>query len=494
MSKALQIERIEKAQIEIETKKASAQNGKMRQRYHFMAEEGWINDPNGLIFFRGKYHYFYQFNPYDSYWGSMYWGHAVSDDMLHWEYLPIALAPSEDYDDHVKGGCFSGSAIEHNGKLYLFYTGTSNHGEGFVQVQCMAYSTDGIHFEKYAGNPVIKVPDGVDSANFRDPKVWEHDGIFYMVCGAKKDNLAKAMLFRSEDLEHWEFFNIMIESRGEFGYMFECPDFFHIGDKDIFMFSPMGVGERTKIYLTGELDYNTGRFCYTTIGEIDWGHDFYAPQSFQDGRGRRLIVGWANCWDWMPWWRDWGPTFKEGWCGAFSLPREVKLLSDGTLQFVPVEELEKIRTEEKVFGELNVGAEPVEFSSGDGIAFESRMVLDLEKTTASQVMLKLRCGDGKESILCYDLQKGEMTFDRSHGDGWSQGISRSSMNLLRKKEWDIHIFSDQSSIEVFSDNYQNNHSNNLFASSKQNKNYILAEGGVAVLKELTSWGLRKTIR
>ena len=96
----------------------------------------------------------------------MHWGHAVSDDMLHWEYLPLALVPSEKYDNHQKGGCFSGSAIEHDGKLFLMYTGVTNEGNGYEQVQCIAYSEDGIHFEKYEGNPVLTAPEGIPTDMF----------------------------------------------------------------------------------------------------------------------------------------------------------------------------------------------------------------------------------------------------------------------------------------------------------------------------------------
>ena len=156
MSQELLNENIKKAQEEIEKTKDKVSEGKMRQNYHFMAQQGWINDPNGLIYYKNKYHFFYQYNPYDAYWGAMHWGHAISDDMLHWEYLPVALAPSEPYDNHKEGGCFSGSAIEHDGKLYLVYTGTTNYGDGFIQSQCLAYSEDGVHFEKYENNPIMQ--------------------------------------------------------------------------------------------------------------------------------------------------------------------------------------------------------------------------------------------------------------------------------------------------------------------------------------------------
>ena len=102
MSEKLMQENIIKAQKEIENKKQKVKNGQMRQHYHFMPETGWINDPNGLIYYKGRYHYFYQFNPYYGHWDYMHWGHAVSKDLVHWEYLPVALAPSEEYDDHIR--------------------------------------------------------------------------------------------------------------------------------------------------------------------------------------------------------------------------------------------------------------------------------------------------------------------------------------------------------------------------------------------------------
>ena len=245
MSRELMLEKIVKAQERITRDREQVSSGNMRQRYHFMAETGWINDPNGVIYYKGKYHFFYQYNPYHGFWENMHWGHAVSEDMLHWEYLPPALAPSEEYEDHLKGGCFSGSAIEHEGKLYLMYTAAANHGKGFVQTQCIAYSEDGIHFEKYEKNPVLTAPKGVAQDSFRDPKVWRHEGLYYMVCGASKDKKGQALLYRSEDMLQWSFVNVLAESRGEWGSMWECPDFFEIGRRYVLTFSPIGAGERT---------------------------------------------------------------------------------------------------------------------------------------------------------------------------------------------------------------------------------------------------------
>ena len=490
MSKELMQQNIEKAQCEIDSKKNIVKNGAMRQRYHFMAQTGWLNDPNGLIYFRGKYHFFFQHNPYNGFWDSMHWGHAVSDDMLHWEYLPLALAPSEPYDNHQRGGCFSGSAIEHDGKLFLMFTGTANEGKGFEQTQCIAYSEDGIHFEKYEGNPVLTAPEGIPTDQFRDPKVWKHEDTYYMVCAASRDNNGQALLYRSQDMFRWTCFNVLAESRGKWGYMWECPDFFPMGDKYVLTFSPMRVGGHTSVYLVGDFDYGTGKFHYHISGEIDWGFDYYAPQSFLAPDGRRIIVGWANGWEWMPLWKDWGPTYKEGWCGSFNIPREVRMMEDGTLQFLPIAEVETLRENPIQKDVLVVTEKETELTAGDGVCFELKLKIDLAKTDADKLELDLRCGEGRKTVCLFDFKKAEMSVDRNEADGWSRGISRSVMCLKGKKELDVHILSDQSSVEIFTDQYQNNHSNNIFAGDGQNQLKLRAYGGSVTIRDVETYGLR----
>lgn len=492
MSSEIMNQRIENAQKHIDASKVLVKQGKMRQQYHFMTEAGWMNDPNGLIFFRGKYHFFYQYNPFHGFWDSMYWGHAVSEDMINWEYLPLALAPSEWYDDHLKGGCFSGSAIEHDGKLFIMYTGTSNNGKGFEQGQCIAYSEDGIHFEKYEGNPVLTAPEGVPGDFFRDPKVWKHDDTYYMVCGASNNKKGQALLYRSDDMLNWSFFNVLAESRGEWGYMWECPDFYPLGDKFVLMFSPMGAGERTCVYLVGDFNYSTGKFIYSVSGEIDWGFDYYAPQSFLAPDGRRILVGWANAWDWMPWWKDWGPTYREGWCGWFNIPREAVLCSDNTLKFVPVKELEILRKRGKQIENLQVKDESFLIQADNGVTFELQMEINFEKTTAEEFSLELRSDGKNAAFIRYDLKHQTMGLDRSNGDNWSTGVTKSPLILKDKHKMKIHIFADQSSIEAFTDDYQTNHSCNIFAGSNQNRNLISVNNGILWIEKLEIWELGKT--
>ena len=494
MSKELLKQNIAKAQLEIERKKDFVKYGKMRQRYHFMPQTGWLNDPNGLIYFRGKYHFFYQCNPYGGFWDTMHWGHAVSDDMLHWEYLPIALAPSEKYDDYPKGGCFSGSAIEHDGRLFLMYTGTGNNGHGAEQTQCIAFSEDGVHFEKYVGNPVLTAPEGISPDCFRDPKVWRHGDAYYMVCGASRDNRGLALLFRSVDMLHWEYVNVLAESRGEWGYMWECPDIFPMGDKYVMTFSPMGAGDHTSVYMVGDLAYETGKFDCQISREIDWGFDYYAPQSFLAPDGRRIMVGWSNEWEWMPLWKDWGPTYKEGWCGSFNIPREVHMREDGTLQFIPIKEIKNLRENADQRDKVVVKEEGTEVTAGDGVSYELKFRIDLKETDADCLDIILRCGENGKTVCRFDFGKAEMSVDRNDADGWSRGISKSVLFLKGKRELDVHILSDKSSVEIFADRYQNNHSNNIFAADAQDQLRICAYGGKAVIRNLESFGLKNSFK
>lgn len=478
------------AQQHIDDHKAQVSAGVMRQEFHFMGQTGWINDPNGLIWFRGQYHIFYQFNPYSGFWGRMFWGHAVSDDLFHWRYLPIALAPSEWYDDHPQGGCFSGSAIVKDDRLYLLYTGTSNNGRGFEQNQCLAWSDDGIHFSKYEGNPIISAPEGVSHDFFRDPKVWEHEGAYYLICGAQRHGQACVLLYRSDDLINWQFLNTMAESRGEWGYMWECPDFFQLGDRYVLICSPMGAGERTVVYFIGDFDYRTGRFSYNSNGEIDWGFDFYAPQTFLDGAGRRIMLAWANCWDWMPFWKDWGPTYREGWCGSFCLPREVRLEGGDKLAFEPVRELSLFHIDPYESQHMLVGTEPTDIPVSDGVHYDLTFSIDLASTTADVVELHMRADKQHETVCYLDLKRALMVVDRNRADGWSKGATRSTLTGVRNGTLSVRIVSDRTSLEIFADEGRVCHSLNIFPKNGCKEFAISTQGGEASLLDLQSYGVQ----
>ncbi len=272
--------------------------------------------------------------------------------------------------------------------------------------------------------------------------------------------------------------------------MWECPDFYPLGDQYVLTVSPMGAGEHTSIYFVGDFDYETGKFFPRVANEMDWGMDYYAPQSLLAPDGRRIVVSWANEWEWMPFWKDWGPTYQEGWCGFYNIPREVRLMADGTLQFVPLKELEELRRDGIREERIVVENEEKPLQAGDGVAFEMKMEIDLQESNAEKLELDLRCGEGKKTVCLLDLKKGQMSVDRNQSDGWSKGISRSLLFLKGKKSLDLHIFSDQSSIEIFSDQYQNNHSINIYAGDDQNQIKIKAYGGKVVIRKYESYQLK----
>lgn len=299
------------------------------------------------------------------------------------------------------------------------------------------------------------------------------------------------MLYRSEDMLHWTFVNVLAESRGEWGIMWECPDFFCIGNRYVLTFSPIGVSDRTCVYLIGDFDYGTGRFDYDISGEIDWGYDYYAPQTFLASDGRRIMVAWSNEWEWMPFFKDWGPTYREGWCGFFNIPREVEMTETGRLRFAPIREIKKLRVKDdkSLIKEMTINEKIEELKAGDGISFELKFAINLKKSNAKKMVLKLRCNDERQTICTVDLKKGELTVDRNQADGWSRGVSHSVLFLKEKDLLDIHVLSDQSSLEIFTDHYQNNHSMNIFAGNQQNKIYIQAIEGEIVLENVETYGL-----
>ncbi len=299
-----------------------------RLKYHFEPKKGWINDPNGLVYFTGKYHAFFQHFPHAPVWGPMHWGHAVSDDLIHWEELPIALYPDKPYEEDK--GCWSGSAVVKDDKLYLFYTSVSDE---LGQTQSMAVSDDGIHFVKYEKNPIIPHFPVDGSRNFRDPKVTKIGDEYVMVIGSGKDDTGKVLMYKSENLFDWDYKGVLYENK-DYGSVFECPDFFPFHDKYLLIFSQGGVKTHAMAMLYGDFDGEN----FTPISEHrpEAGPEFYAPQTFLDDKGRRIVIGWLFSWNKKP-------TEGVDYAGALTIPREIKMV-DGKITNFPVEEAASLLT------------------------------------------------------------------------------------------------------------------------------------------------------
>lgn len=487
-----------RAQNAMMENESSAQKGRYRQQYHFMAPAGWINDPNGLIFWHGQYHLFYQYNPYEAIWGAMHWGHAVSNDLIHWEHLPIALAPSESYDDHPQGGCFSGSAVGDDDKLMLLYTAATNSANGLVQTQtqCLATSKDGITFEKYKNNPVIQELPPDASSDFRDPKVLKYKNFWYLIVGSSLGGGAReggdgcVQMYQSADLKRWEYCGVIARSNGKLGTMWECPDLFPIGDKWVLTFSPMFYGERKAIYLLGDMDFDNALFSWDYEGEIDCGFDFYAPQSFLDGKGRRILIAWANGWDWMPWWKDFGQTADEGWCGHFAIPREVRITEDNRLQFVPINELESLRTGYEEYPAFILGAEErKEIYAGDEIHCELVINIDIGTSTAKQVFLDVRQGENEGVRIILSLKDKEVLFERIDSRGQVERLKRQVFPDFGEDSLTMHLFLDTCSVELFILDYKMSFSGNIYFNENSNHLFLESKCGNTKINSIHTYGM-----
>ena len=324
-----------------------------RPGFHLSARVGWMNDPNGFSYYKGQYHLFYQYHPYDSHWGPMHWGHAVSRDLLHWSYLPAAMAPDTPYDG---GGCYSGSALElPDGRHLLLYTGVAAEPlpgeERRRQTQNLAFG-DGLNYEKYAGNPVItaaQLPAGGSPFDFRDPRIRrEADGSYSAFVADDTDGGGQVVRFRSADALHWERVGVIAENRDRIGKMWECPDLFELDGAQVLLLSaqdmlPKGFEYHNgdgAFYLIGETDAKTGRFLEHADYALDYGIDFYAPQTVVTPDGRRVLIGWMQNWDTCNL-----HTPSTPWFGQMSLPRELSV-RNGRLYQAPLRELAALRKDE----------------------------------------------------------------------------------------------------------------------------------------------------
>ncbi|WP_367568767.1 glycoside hydrolase family 32 protein [Lacrimispora sp.] len=271
-----------------------------REQYHFQAFRNWINDPNGLCWFNGRYHMFYQHNPHSQEWNNMYWGHAVSLDLVHWVHLPFVLQPQKEIlqDCSKKGGAFSGSALVEGDKVKFYLTrhiGPRIPGSEQYEYQTMMESSDMIHFTEE--KTVIETPpSGVNPGDFRDPKVWKSEGYYYMVLASKIRDKAAILLYGSEDSYKWNYIGPLLEEETRGISTFECPDAFELDRKFVAMGAWMthhdecGRYQMTRYYI-GE--FNGSDMEVECSEFLDFGSNYYAGQSFLH-QGKRILIGWIS--------------------------------------------------------------------------------------------------------------------------------------------------------------------------------------------------------
>lgn len=304
-------------------------------QYHYKPRKGWINDPNGLIYYDGYYHIFYQHDPEsETPGGALSWGHARTKDFLQWEELPVAIRPDKEYDS---AGCWSGTAAVKDGMLYLVYSSTTfKEGvEGRIQTVSVAYSKDGINFKKYEKNPVIKKYPNDGGPDFRDPAVCRIGDNYYcvMATGNPAKNVGRLLLYKSSNVIDWEYVGIM--SEWDNCNFTECPSFTSAGEYYLLTTSVCPKNDR-HFFTASFGKFEKGKFTAEVSANIDDGPDQYAGQVFKDSKNRNVLISWIPGWEYA------GYAAKD--VGCMSVPRELKLI-DGKIICYPIEEFRKFLTD-----------------------------------------------------------------------------------------------------------------------------------------------------
>lgn len=437
-----------------------------RPQYHFTPPTGWMNDPNGMVYFNGEYHLCYQYHPWSTLWGPMHWGHAVSRDLVHWEHLPVAMRPD------ANGYIFSGSAVvdgentsglfpEGSGLVAVFthadeYPGT----ERPRQRQSLSYSTDnGRSWIKYPGNPVLADEAVTD---FRDPKVFRHgpSGRWVMVLAAGDH----VRFYHSRDLLEWTLAGTFGEAEGSHDGVWECPDLFELpvegqpGSSRWVLLVSIGdqeehqEGSRTQ-YFIGSFDgerFVNGNPPQTVLW-ADHGRDNYAGVTWSDvpeEDGRRLYMGWMSNWKYA------NQTPTGSWRSAMTLPRVLSLREfSGGIRLVqcPAPELMPLRREKVLLEDLTLMPGHNPLASCKGTQYE--LIAEFELGTASEFGFKLRSSGGEETVVAYDAVTNELFVDRSRSGkvefhpafGCRHGAALEPEGAAVR----LRIFVDWSSVEVF---------------------------------------------
>lgn len=449
-----------------------------RPQFHFTPPAMWMNDPNGLVYFEGEYHLFYQFYPDDTVWGPMHWGHAVSRDLVRWEHLPIALYP----DEH--GYIFSGSAVfDHDntsgfGKegeppLVAIFTyhdpergkaGTNDH-----ETQGIAYSHDrGRTWTKYEGNPVL--PNAAKHKDFRDPNVFWHEATQRWIMALSVFD--HVQFWASPDLRDWTYLSSFGEGSGAHGGTWECPDLFPVqveGSDEarwvlILNLNPGGPqgGSGTQ-YFVGDFDGRTftldNRFAATLDSEeavwLDWGRDNYAGITWYGvppSDGRRIFIGWMSNWDYA----QQVPT--STWRSAMTVPRSLHLVDTDAgyrLHSAPVQELASLRGDSVDLPEREFEG-TFEATGVTASQAEIELVFDLASTDAREIGVVLTNSSGEEYRLGFDVEQARFRSDRRKaGPGdFSDNFAARVHEAPRFAHTDtlrLQLLLDVASVEMFAD-------------------------------------------
>lgn len=424
----------------IETVKSPlVKQDRWRLGFHLMPPVGWLNDPNGLCYFKDKYHVFFQYAPFDATGGIKVWGHYTSTDFIHWSYEGTPIVTDQAEDSH---GVYSGSTLVEGDKAFLYYTGNVKRlGDydytysGREANTILIETEDMIEFKEKVCI-MTNADYGSDmSCHVRDPKVWKEEDMYYMVQGARsKVDKGCVLVFASKDKYNWRLIH-QITTQEPFGYMWECPDLFLLEGKRILNVSPQGVDaeglDYWNIYQTGyyilEGDFK-GSYQLSNFKELDRGFDFYAPQTFEDSQGRRILIGWMG----LPDCEDeyYNPTVDKGWQHCLTIPRVLHIRENKIYQ-EPIKELEELRKNKIEESIKNEGLL-------NGFELEEIVLKDIDDENFNMIL---------EDNIKLSYSKKEKIFTLQFLN--ESGAGRKKRAVKLNKLQSLHLYRDYSSIEVF---------------------------------------------
>ena len=419
-----------------------AEKGPYRPLHHICPPCGLLNDPNGLCYYGGAYHVFYQWHPFGPSHGMKHWAHVKSENLTDWQWCDEMLVPDEEYE---KNGCYSGNAFvnKKDGLCYLYYTANYKTENGRIPRQALAVMDETGHIKKYGKNPILDgAPEGI-SGDIRDPFVFERDGNYYMLLGAA-DRLGRGclLLYSAEDLIHWQYRGTVRVPIPDMGSMVECPGFIEADGKDVLLLSVIGMkpekdryhNQFSSLYLTGELDLEKLEFRMEHYDEIDCGFDFYAPQVFYGKEREPLLFGWFGCGEQKL------PEDAYMWRHGLTLPRKLSVL-DGCLCMTLPEETENCFGSPVVIRPGTERYEPVEKSC--------RLELSVDKQEQFRTLTVGREGDSFELLV--DMENCCVTWDRSglakKADPEYGMIRRVHLHSCEKMK--LELFLDNSFVEIY---------------------------------------------
>ncbi|WP_419872624.1 GH32 C-terminal domain-containing protein [Candidatus Pristimantibacillus sp. PTI5] len=474
----------------------------LRPLIHYTPEQNWLNDPNGLVYYDGEYHMFYQYKPSGNTWGEMFWGHAVSKDLINWEELPIALYPDE------LGHMFSGSVVVDwnntsgfgaNGKPPMVAMFTQEYSN--KQVQSLAFSNDnGRTWTKYEGNPVIPQPS--ELTVFRDPKViWHEQTQKWAMVITAGDHVR---IYSSPDLKTWKHESDFGSSEGSHNGFWETPDLFPLavdGNPDEMKWVlSVSLSEGAPAFGSG-MQYFVGEFdgaAFTNLNPseqvlwTDYGGDFYAGMTFSDVEGRRIWLGWMNNWHYAQ------SIPSAGWRGSMTVPRELTLASNAgagiRMKQMPVEELQELRLPPLAIEPLDVIDGSIKLPEGTGAAYEIIAEFAVDKDAASRFGFHVHSGENQKTAVGYDTQRGKLFVDRtqsgitSFNKEFGQAVHEADYSAGETLK--LHLLVDKTSVELFADDGAVIFTDLLFPETGENEIEIFAENGTAQLQSLAVYPLK----